>query len=119
MRTTTRVYKIDANGRRLGRLASEIANVLNGKDSADYKPNQVPDVFVEINNVSSLQIDSKKIKQKEYDTYSGYPGGRKVFNMERLIDKKGYSEVLRKAIFGMLPSNKLRAIKMRRVKMKE
>ena len=112
-------YTIDAAGKRLGRLASEVSSLLIGKNRTDVVRNQVPPVRVTVENASKLTIGEKKREQTIYDQYSGYPGGRSEISMEKLIEKKGYSEVLRKAIYGMLPSNRLRAERMKKLTISE
>ena len=119
MNTTVQTITIDAAGKRPGRLASEIAHILNGKDSAAYMPNKVPEVRVEVSNASRMQIDEKKKAGKIYERYTGYFGGRRETTLGRLLKQKGYSEVLRKAIYGMLPDNRLRAVKMKKVRIHE
>ena len=106
-------YNLDARGEKLGRLATKIAVLLMGKNKADFTKNELADVKVNITNVSKLDITKKKMKQKEYQRYSGFPGGRKVEIMEKVISEKGYAEVLRKAVYGMLPGNKLRPLMMK------
>lgn len=101
-------YNFDAKDKKLGRLATEIAVVLMGKDSPNYSANVVADVNVIIDNASKLDISEKKKDEKIYDHYSGYPGGRKEIPLRRLIEKKGYAAPLKNAIYGMLPKNKLR-----------
>ena len=64
-------------------------------------------------------ISEKKLKDTKYVSYTGRPGGLREMNMERLVDKKGYSEVLRKAVYGMLPSNRLRAKRMKNLTVSE
>lgn len=108
-------HTLDAKGRRLGRVATEAAHLLMGKDRTDVTRNNLAPVEVTITNVSKLLIDEAKRTQKTYDRYTGYPDGRRVLTMEKLIDKKGYAEVMRKAVFGMLPSNKLRAPRMKQL----
>ncbi|MFH1473004.1 MAG: 50S ribosomal protein L13 [bacterium] len=100
---------IDATGKRPGRLATEIAIILMGKNRTDFAKNRIPDVQVEVTSASEMNIDLNKSKAKEYHSYSGYPGGLKTITMEKLIATKGAKEVLRKAVSGMLPKNKLRA----------
>jgi len=102
-------YTIDAKGKKLGRIASEAAILLMGKNSPDFKRNEVAKVKVSIENVSGLNIDDKKLDNKEYKRYSGYPGGLKIRKMKEVISKKGHEEVVEKAVYGMLPANKLRA----------
>lgn len=108
-------YTVDASGRALGRVASEAAQALLGKKSAHYVQNKVLPVKVAITNASKLVIGEKKMKQKEYTRYTGYPGGLRVQNLTMLKDKKGIEEVLRKAVDGMIPRNKLRKERMKRL----
>ncbi len=101
-------YTIDASDKTLGRTASGIAKLLMGKDSASFERNTVAGNKVVVTNASKLKISTTKMKTKTYSSYSGYPGGLKERTMERVIEKKGYSEIFRKAVYGMLPINKLR-----------
>lgn len=117
--TTSDTHTIDANGKRLGRVASEAAHLLMGKHRTDVVRHQVLPVSVHIEHASKLTIDEKKREQKKYDRYTGYPGGRRVLSMEKMIDKKGYAEIVRKAVYGMLPSNKLRAVRMKQLTISE
>lgn len=110
-----KVHKIDAKGRRIGRIATEAATVLRGKDTPDFVRNKVPAVSVHIINAGGMDIDAKKRAAKEYIHYTGYPGGLRKNTMDKVILKKGYGEVLRKAVYGMLPANKLRVIMMKRL----
>jgi large subunit ribosomal protein L13 len=111
----TETHTIDATGKRLGRLATEVATILMGKHRADCVKHQVVDVQVTVENASKLVLDERKLQGKRYDRYSGYPGGRTEETMAQVIEKKGYSEVVRKAVRGMLPSNRLRAPRMKRL----
>lgn len=104
-----KTYTIDAQQKKLGRIASEAAKILMGKTSVDYAPNVVADVKVVITNASKLDIDAKKKNTKEYTRYSGFPGGLFTRTLSNMIEKKGYSEVVRIAVEGMLPKNKLQA----------
>lgn len=106
-------HTIDAKDKALGRVATAAAVFLMGKDDPAFQRNVAPNVKVKILNASKAKISQKKMQEKTYQNYSGYPGGRKVFTMEKLIEKKGYEEVFRKAVRGMLPSNKLRAVMMK------
>ncbi|MDE0243530.1 MAG: 50S ribosomal protein L13 [Candidatus Kaiserbacteria bacterium] len=119
MEEKRRDITIDVAGDRLGRAASKIATILNGKDSVTYAPNQVPNVLVTVENASKMAIDERKKRQKVYVRYTGYFGGKKEQSLAQLIEKRGYGEVLRRAIYGMLPSNRLRDRKMRRVQINE
>jgi len=106
-------HTIDATDRPIGRVATEAAVILLGKNTPHFAKNIVAPVTLTIENADKLKISEKKRSQKEYQRYSGYPGGLKIASLQDLIDKKGYDEVLRKAIYGMLPSNKLRAQRMK------
>ena len=112
-------YTIDAQGKRIGRVATEAAVFLMGKNTPDFKRNGIPDVEVEITNTSKAVIHEKKLTQKTYSRYSGYPGGLKQPTMEQVIAKKGYSELFKEAVSGMLPKNKLRQKMMNNLVIKE
>ena len=101
-------HVIDAQNKRIGRIATEAAVLLMGKNLATFARNNIPDVKVEIKNTSKAVIDEKKKAQKTYSRYSGYPGGLRQPTMSEVISKKGYSELFREAVLGMLPKNKLR-----------
>lgn len=108
-------YAIDAKGRALGRVASEAASALLGKKSPHYVKNFVLPVEVTITNASKLVIGEKKMVQKEYIHYTGYPGGLRTTTLSLLKEKKGIEEVLRRAVDGMIPRNKLRKERMKRL----
>ena len=86
-------------------MATETATVLLGKDRADYARHIMADVTVEITNASKLDVPEKK-KTEIYQTYSGWPGGRKTESLSHLATRRGFAEVLRRTIAGMLPNNK-------------
>lgn len=111
-------HTIDATGKVLGRLAVEIAQSLRGKDRADFVPYKDMGCNVVVENVDKIKITGKKLKDKKYIHHTGYPGGFTEITMEKLIAKKGMAEVLRRAVSGMLPKNKLRAKAMKRLKIK-
>jgi large subunit ribosomal protein L13 len=111
--------EIDATNKKLGRIATEAAMALMGKDKPEYETNKVNTEGVHIINASKVDIDPKKKDQKKYRWYTGYPGGLKERSLEELITKKGISEVFEKAIFGMLPNNKLRKLRMKKLKISE
>lgn len=100
-------YTIDAKGKKLGRVASEAASLLMGKNTTSFVKNAIPEVEVNIINTAQARIDSKKKLEKDYVSYSGYPGGLYHTSMDALIREKGFSEVFRRAVYGMLPHNKL------------
>lgn len=110
--TTNRTHTIDATGKRLGKVATEAAVVLMGKDKPDFAKNTVAPVTVTILNASKLDIPEHK-KVEIYQSYSGYPSGRKVETLEHLGKRLGYSEVVRRTVNGMLPKNKLQAVMMK------
>ena len=110
--TTTREYTIDAKGKRLGKVATEAATLLMGKNQPDFAKNIVADVKVTIENASQLDIPEKK-KTEGYQTYSGYPGGLKTETLEHLGERRGYAEVVRRTVNGMLPKNKLQSVLMK------
>lgn len=106
-------HVINASGKRLGRVATQVATLLMGKHRADAVKNTVPPVEVKVENASKLLISERKLEDTLYTRYTGYPGGLRQVSMQKLIDKKGFSEVFRKAVYGMLPSNRLRAKRMK------
>ena len=102
-------YTIDAENKKIGRVATEAAVFLMGKNLTDFKRNAIPEVTVEIKNTDKASIDEKKIAQKTYSRYSGYPGGLRQPTARQVVAKKGNKELFREAVLGMLPKNKLRA----------
>ncbi len=112
-------YTLDAENKKIGRVATQAAVYLMGKNVADFKRNAIPDVTVEIKNASKADIHEKKLTQKTYSRYSGYPGGLRQPTMEQVIAKKGYSELFKEAVSGMLPKNKLRSKMMNNLKITE
>jgi len=108
----TREYTIDAEGKRLGIVATEAATYLLGKDQPDFTKNIAAPVTVTVINVSKLDMPDKK-KAAIYQTYSGYPGGQKDESFEHLAERRGFAEPVRRTIKGMLPGNKLQAVMMK------
>ncbi len=104
---TTKSYEIDATGKRLGKIATEAASVLIGKHAPDFARHTIEDVTVTISNVSKLDISEKRATEI-YQTYSGYMGGQKNETLDHLAKRRGYAEVVRRTIAGMLPHNKLK-----------
>lgn len=97
---------VDAEGKTLGRLASEIAKVLRGKHKACFTPHVDTGDYVIIINAEKINLTGRKLQQKVYLTYSGYPGGQKSATAAELLAKRP-RRVLENAIKGMLPKNKL------------
>jgi len=116
--TKKTAYKIDVSGKRLGRVASEIASLLIGKTSPDFTPNIIADVEVHVSGVDGMDISEKKHEGSTYKRYSGYPSGQKTETMAKVVEKKGYKEVLRMAVEGMIPRNKLRKGRMKNLVIK-
>lgn len=110
-----KTHKIDAKGKVLGRLAVEIALLLRGKEKADFAPYKDIGDIVIVENVKEMKFTGRKAKQKKYYRHSGYLGGLKEITLEKLFEKNP-GEVLRKAVFGMLPNNKLRDKMIKRLK---
>lgn len=115
----TLVYTIDASGRTLGRVASDAASALLGKKSAQFVKNKVMNVQVTITNASKLVMSERRIAGKTYVRYTGYPGGLIETKMAEVIEKKGVSEVIRRTVDGMIPRNKLRKGRMKRLTIKD
>ena len=107
-------YTIDATDRTLGRVASEAAHALLGKRSVHFAKNQALPMQVVVKNVGKLHLPVRRVKGKIYSRYTGYPGGQRFENYAKLTARRGHKEVLRRAVLGMLPKNKLQ---MRRIKM--
>jgi len=105
--TTTTTYNIDAKGKRLGKIATEAASVLMGKTSVNFARHTVDGVKVEISNVSQMDVSERK-GEEIYQTYSGHPGGLREETLDHLATRRGYGEVVRRTIGGMLPNNKLK-----------
>ena len=116
--TAARVHEIDAKGKRLGRVATEAAHVLLGKDRADFAKHVIAPVTVRIVNASAMDISEKR-GTETFQTYSGYPGGRRVETLEHLARRRGYGEVVRRVISGMLPKNKLRTVRLKNLEVTE
>ncbi|OGD57370.1 50S ribosomal protein L13 [Candidatus Berkelbacteria bacterium RBG_13_40_8] len=104
--------EFDASGKVLGRIASEIAIVLRGKDKPNFRPNLLVGDKVLVKNASKMIITGNKLEKKIYYHHTGYLGHLKETKMKDLMAKNP-AEVLKKAVFGMLPKNKLRDIWMK------
>jgi len=110
-----KTHTIDAKDKPLGRLASKIALILRGKHRSDFQPNKSGEDIVVVKNIDKIKITGKKLKQKMYYQHSGFPGGFKKIPMEKVF-KENPKEVLKRAVLGMLPKNKLRAKMIKRLK---
>lgn len=101
-------HDINAEGRALGRVATEAAKALMGKMDPSYTPHIRMDVKVNISNASKVLTRERKLNTKMYRTYSGYPGGTRDESLRHLNDRKGHAAALKIAIARMLPRNTLR-----------
>jgi large subunit ribosomal protein L13 len=108
-------YVVDASGKTLGRLSTVIADALRGKRKPIYTPNIDTGDFVVVVNAEKVVVTGRKAEQKMYYRHSGYPGGIKSESFARLIGRRP-EEVLRRAVKGMLPHNKLGAAQLRKLK---
>ncbi len=111
---TSRTHTIDATGKRLGKIATEVARVLMGKDQKSFAKHIIEDVTVKIENASKMDVPEKR-KGDIYQTYSGYPGGRRTETLDHLAVRLGYGEVIRRTVQGMLPNNKHKKRLMKQV----
>jgi large subunit ribosomal protein L13 len=99
---------IDASGRTLGRVASEVAMSLMGKTSPTFERNVYSGFPVKVVNASKIRITAKKLDTIFHTRYSGIPGGLRILKGTETADKKGMKELVKLATFQMLPSNKIR-----------
>ncbi len=114
-----RMETIDASGKTLGRVASVAATALMGKDKPTFVKNMVTGAKVHIVNASKMKIDPRKMTVNVHTRYSGYPGGQKQETLAKVAKSKGYGEIFRHAVKGMIPNNKLRPIIMKRLTISE
>lgn len=99
---------IDAKGKKMGRVASEVALALRGKLSVDFLPNNVELPKVLVKNVGELDLSREKLKKTFFVRYSGYPGGKKIISAHD-VAQKNKKELLKKAISGMIRRNRLKS----------
>lgn len=112
-------YKIDAKGKSVGRVATEAASVLMGKNSPSFQKHMVAPVEVVVENASKASIAPSKLGEVHSKTYSGHPGGLKERTIAYTIEKKGYAEVFMRAISRMIPRNRLHKVRMKNLKVTE
>lgn len=108
-------HTIDATDQSPGRLASRIALILIGKNKPNYVPYIDSGDIVIIKNAKNIKITGQKLKQKLYYHHSGYPGGLKTKKMKDVF-KKNPSEIILRAVYNMLPKNKLRKQRFKRLR---
>ena len=112
-----KTHQIDSTDQILGRLATQISILLRGRHKTNYAPHIDMGDFVVIENPNKIKFSGKKLEQKKYYNYSGYPGGLKEINLQELF-KKSPQEVIKKAVWNMLPKNKLRQHMIKRLTFK-
>ena len=108
-------YVVDAEGQTLGRLATRIADALRGKRKPEYTPHVDTGDFVVVVNAEKIAVTGSKLDSKLYYRHSGYPGGLRQRTLREQLERRP-TEVLRVAVKGMLPKNKLAAAQLRKLK---
>ena len=108
-------FVIDANGMVLGRLATKVARMLIGKDKPSYTPHLDCGDHIVVVNAEKVKLTGNKIDQKVYHRHSGFPGGLKETPIRRMLERRP-EEVVREAVLGMLPKNKLRARRAKKLR---
>ncbi len=108
-------YLIDAEAKTLGRLATQIADLLRGKGKPEYTAHIDTGDFVVVVNAEKVHVTGKKLEQKIYYRHSGYPGGLRQRTLAEQLERRP-EEVLRKAVKGMLPKNRLAAAQLNKLK---
>lgn len=111
------VIQIDASKKILGRLATEVAIILRGKNKVDFRPNIVSGDKVIVINAAKIKVTGAKMTQKLYHHHTGYLGHLKTVSLAEMF-RKDPSEVIRRAVWGMLPKNKLRKIWMKNLEVR-
>ena len=108
-------YVVDAEGKTLGRLATQIADTLRGKRKPQYTPHVDTGDFVVVVNAEKIHVTGKKLDEKLYYRHSGYPGGLRKRTLREELDRRP-TEVLRKAVRGMLPRTRLGRAQLTKLK---
>ncbi|CAN3355010.1 large ribosomal subunit protein uL13m [Diutina catenulata] len=115
----TRVWHhvdVAADQRTLGRLAASVASTLLGKHKPTFSPNRDHGDYVVVTNCAHLKVSGNKMTEKTYWSHTTRPGSLNLIPMDRMIANKGHGEILRRAVKGMIPKNKLRLVRMDRLK---
>lgn len=113
-----KLHKIDASGKAPGRLATEIALILRGKNKPEFQSHMDLGDIVEVENISEMKFSGKKLEQRQYHHYSGYLGGLKSKKMGEIFANDP-GDVLYRAVREMLPNNKLRTAMLKRLIIKK
>jgi large subunit ribosomal protein L13 len=108
-------YVVDAEGKTLGRLATGIADTLRGKRKPEYTPHIDTGDFVVVVNAEKIAVSGDKRESKRYYRHSGYPGGIRSRTLGEMLDRRP-EEVIRRAVKGMLPRNRLGRAQLRKLK---
>jgi large subunit ribosomal protein L13 len=108
-------YVVDAESKTLGRLATQIADVLRGKGKPAYTAHVDTGDFVIVVNAEKIHVTGQKLDQKMYYRHSGYPGGLRSRTLREQLERRP-EEVIRKAVRGMLPKNRLAAAQLKKLK---
>lgn len=108
---------LDATDQSIGRLASQISKILQGKHRASYETQNDNGDFVEVRNAAKLKITGNKMEQKNFYSYSGYPGGIKTKQLKNIMATNP-ADALERAVYDMLPKNRLRTERSKRLKVK-
>ena len=111
-------YTFDARDKKIGRVASEAAAALMGKNTVTFAKNTVADTKVEIINTDKASVTAKDKNDTAYVTYTGYRGGLKSQTLGELETRHGLGEAFRRAVYRMLPNNKLRKDRMKNLTIK-
>lgn len=119
MTKNTETKTIDASGRTLGRVASEVAMSLMGKTKTTFERNIYTGIPVKVVNASKIRITTKKLESIYHTRYSGIPGGLRILSGTETAEKKGMSELVKLAVYQMLPSNKLRKTMLKNLKVQD
>jgi large subunit ribosomal protein L13 len=106
---------VDANGKTLGRLATQLADALRGKRKPEYTPHCDVGDFVIVVNAEKIAVTGKKREEKRYYRHSGYPGGLRSRTLNDMLERRP-EEVIRLAVKGMLPRNRLARAQLRKLK---
>jgi large subunit ribosomal protein L13 len=108
-------YVVDAEGQTLGRLASEIAKILRGKNKPEYTPHVDTGDFVVVVNAEKISVTGRKAQQRVFRRHTGYPGGLREVSYEQMLARKP-EEILRKAVYGMMPRTRLARKQFKKLK---
>ncbi len=113
------IHTIDASGKSLGRVASEAAKLLMGKMNVAFQRNKKDTIKVHVENAGMLKISAKKLITETHKRYSGYPGGLTEEKIGHVAERKGKRELVKHAVSGMIPRNKLHTELMKNLTISE